>query len=79
MSDFLMMIVLWAAALYTSANAIYALRSPAGFLNSNWTTRRGLSPETPKRNVRELGIIFAVGAVFLIWLSCQLTLKILRR
>jgi hypothetical protein len=79
MSDYVMLIVLWTAALYSTANAIYAFRSPTEFLKANWTTRRGLSPETPKRSIRELGIIFAAAAVFLIWISCKVTLHVLHR
>lgn len=77
MSDVLMVIVAWAAAVYVSANAIYAILSPPGFLKARLTTRRGLSPETRNQDVRGLGIIFVVLSAFLIWFSCGLTLKVL--
>jgi hypothetical protein len=77
-SDYLRVTVTWVAALYLAVNAVYALRSPAGFLKSRWTIKRGFSARTSTADVMGLGGVLAVMASFLTWFSCLLTFRTVR-
>jgi hypothetical protein len=64
LKDAAMQLLDLAVGFYFLINAVYALRSPAGYLNAKWTLRRGMRTETPHRDVRFLGIVWIVAAAF---------------
>ena len=77
--DYVLALVAWAAAIYGAANAIYALRYPAKFLRARWTTTRGLSPNTPTKDLLPFGIIAALVAGLFTVVACLLTSKLIKK
>jgi hypothetical protein len=56
-----------ALGFFVLINAIYAIRNPTEFLRARWTFRRGLTTETPLKDVRLLGVVMiAVAALFVL-------------
>lgn len=72
MKGYAVMIAFFGSALYTLTNAIYALCSPAKYLRSVWTPKRGLSADTPTVEVRAIGFIFLVMGALLAFESIRL-------
>ncbi len=67
-----------AAGFFVLINAVYAIRSPAKFLSAKWTFRRGLTTETPVKDVRFLGIVMIVGAALFLLSAYSFLMQIIR-
>lgn len=63
---------------YVIANAGFALSNPQGWVQSRWTARRGIDPETSSDGaIRMVGIFFAIVAIGWGWVTIKLIIKLL--
>jgi len=73
----LIMLGLWTVAVWLLVNAIFAIRSPAKYLTTPWTIRRGLRPESSNWDVRLLGAAALLVGAFFLFGASMITLAIL--
>lgn len=69
----------WFAVAYVSANAVFALRNPRGWMRAAWTPHRGFDPDPDSDgDVRCIGAFFAVVGLGMGYLTAKLTLALIR-
>ena len=69
------MLACFGAGIFLLGVAVYVLGSPAEFLRSPLARYR-MRPDTPKWEVRSLGVIMIIGAAFVLWLGERLLVNL---
>jgi hypothetical protein len=67
----------YAICAYGTANAVFALVNPQGWIAAPWTARRSIHEDNEPwsdGDIRGLGVVFVIGSALCGWIAVRLTL-----